>query len=93
MVLPGMGAILVDTLLIALLPAKMLGVARDRVALNEFWALRTGISACYSFRDRRCLVISSQKFREVELYCVFFGETIHPSSMDSGGVCGDRVDT
>ena len=68
MVLPGMGAILVDTLLIALLPAKMLGVARDRVALNEFWALRTGISACYSFRDRSCLVISSQKFREVELY-------------------------
>ena len=68
MVLPGMGAILVDTLLIALLPAKMLGVARDRVALNEFWAFRTGISAFYSFRDRSCLVISSQKFREVELY-------------------------
>ena len=93
MVLPGMGAILVDTLLIALLPAKMLGVARDMVALIGYRAFRTGISAFYSFRDRSCLVISSQKFREVELYCVFFGETIHPSSMDSGGVCGDRVDT
>lgn len=68
MVLPAMGAILVGTLLIALLPAKMLGVARDRVALNEYRALRTGISACYSFSGRCCLVISSQKLREAQLY-------------------------